>query len=61
MAPEVFAGGRVSPRTDVFGIAATLWTLITGKPPRYADQTKLSEVVPEVTPSSSGRSRPASR
>jgi hypothetical protein len=49
MAPEVFAGGRVSPRTDVFGIAATLWTLITGKPPRYADQTKLSEVVTDVT------------
>jgi hypothetical protein len=49
MAPEVFAGGRVSPRTDVFGIAATLWTLITGKPPRYADQTKLAEVVPDVT------------
>ena len=49
MAPEVFAGGRVSPRTDVFGIAATLWTLICGKPPRYADQTKLSEVIPDVT------------
>ena len=49
MAPEVFAGGRVSPRTDVFGIAATLWTLICGKPPRYADQTKLCEAVPDVT------------
>ncbi len=49
MAPEVFAGGRVSPRTDVFGIAATLWTLINGKPPRYAEQTRLSAVVPDVT------------
>ena len=49
MAPEVFAGGRVSPRTDVFGIAATLWTLITGKPPRYADQTRLTQVVADVT------------
>ncbi|MGB0096841.1 MAG: protein kinase [Solirubrobacteraceae bacterium] len=49
MAPEVFAGGRVSPRTDVFGIAATLWTLVTGRPPKYADQTKLSTVVPDVT------------
>jgi serine/threonine protein kinase len=50
MAPEVFAGGRVSPRTDVFGVAATLWTLIVGRPPVYADQTRLSEVIAEVTP-----------
>src|SRR5205085_3289535 len=50
MAPEVFAGGRVSPRTDVFGVAATLWTLITGRAPVYADPTKLSSVSPDVTP-----------
>src|SRR5690242_15736776 len=31
MAPEVFAGGAVSPRSDVFGIAATLWTLLAGR------------------------------
>jgi putative methionine-R-sulfoxide reductase with GAF domain len=51
MAPEVFAGGTVSPRSDVFGIAATLWTLITGKPPVYAEPTKLIDVCPEVSPS----------
>jgi hypothetical protein len=50
MAPEVFAGGRVSPRTDVFGVAATLWTLIAGRAPVYADPTKLSSVSPDVTP-----------
>ena len=50
MAPEVFAGGSVSPRSDVFGVAATLWTLIVGKPPVYADPKKLSERVPEVPP-----------
>jgi hypothetical protein len=50
MAPEVFAGGRVSPRTDVFGIAATLWTLIAGKPPVYADPTKLSSLQEDVGP-----------
>ena len=50
MAPEVFAGGRVSPRTDVFGVAATLWTLIAGRTPVYADPTPLSSVVSEVTP-----------
>ena len=49
MAPEVFAGGAVSPRADVFGLA-TLWTLITGKPPVYADTTELSDVAPGVSP-----------
>ncbi len=50
MAPEVFAGGRVSPRTDVFGIAATLWTLIAGRTPVYADPTKLTSLSHDVTP-----------
>ncbi len=50
MAPEVFAGGMVSPRSDVFGLAATLWTLIVGKPPVYADPTPLRERVPGVPP-----------
>jgi serine/threonine protein kinase len=50
MAPEVFAGGQVSPRSDVFSVAATLWTLIAGRPPVYADPTKLSSINPEVTP-----------
>src|SRR3954449_3574288 len=46
MAPEVFAGGTVSPRSDVFSLAATLWTLLTGKPPVYGDATPLSSIVP---------------
>jgi hypothetical protein len=50
MAPEVFAGGTVSPRSDVFGLAATAWTLMVGKPPVYADPKKLSDLVPEVPP-----------
>ena len=50
MAPEVFAGGNVSARTDVFSVAATLWTLLAGRPPVYADPTKLSSVNPDVTP-----------
>ena len=48
MAPEVFAGGTVSPRSDVFGLAATLWTLLTGKPPVYGDPTPLTDVCPGV-------------
>ncbi len=47
MAPEVFAGGDVSPRADVFGLAATLWTLLIGKPPGYDD--------PRSSPTSSRR------
>ena len=50
MAPEVFAGGTVSPRSDVFGLAATLWMLLVGKPPVYADPKKLTDIVPGVTP-----------
>jgi serine/threonine protein kinase len=50
MAPEVFAGGNVSARTDVFSVAATLWTLLVGRPPVYADPTKLSTVNPNVPP-----------
>jgi eukaryotic-like serine/threonine-protein kinase len=54
MAPEVFAGGNVSARTDVFSVAATLWTLIAGRPPVYADPTKLSSVASDVTPELEG-------
>ena len=49
MAPEVFAGGTVSARSDVFSLAATLWTLLTGKPPVYGDPTSLSSIVPGAT------------
>ena len=50
MAPEVFGGGDVSPRTDVFGVAATLWNLIAGRPPVYAEPTQLSTINGDVTP-----------
>jgi hypothetical protein len=49
MAPEVFAGGTVSARSDVFSLAATLWTLLTGKPPVYGDPTPLSTTVAGAT------------
>jgi hypothetical protein len=50
MAPEVFAGGIVSARADVFGLAATLWTMLTGSPPVYGDPMKLSQEFEEVSP-----------
>jgi hypothetical protein len=50
MAPEVFAGGAVSARADVFGLAATMWTLITGEAPVYGDPTRLAEEYDGVSP-----------
>jgi hypothetical protein len=49
MAPEVFAGGVVSSRSDVFSIAATVWTLLTGTPPAYGEDTNLANRVPGVS------------
>ena len=48
MAPEVFAGGQVSSASDVFGVAATLWTLLVGEPPRYGDGARLAKLAPEL-------------
>jgi hypothetical protein len=50
MAPEVFAGGTVSPASDIFSLAATLWTLIVGSPPRYGDVGKLDRLAPGLDP-----------
>ena len=50
MAPEVLMGESVSPRSDVFGLAATLWTLLRGRPPSYDDPTPLAEEIEGVTP-----------
>jgi eukaryotic-like serine/threonine-protein kinase len=49
MAPEIFAGGAVSERSDVFSLAATISTLLCGELPRYGDRRSLSDRVPEVT------------
>jgi tRNA A-37 threonylcarbamoyl transferase component Bud32 len=50
MAPEVLVGEGVSPRSDVYGVGATLWALLTGEPPAYHDETRLSETVKGVSP-----------
>jgi hypothetical protein len=50
MAPEVFAGGTVSAASDIFSLAATLWTLIIGSPPRYGDTLKLEKIAPGLSP-----------
>ena len=50
MAPEVFLGGTVSPRADVFGIAATMYTLLAGSPPNYRTAQEVDEKLPNVPP-----------
>jgi eukaryotic-like serine/threonine-protein kinase len=48
IAPEVAMTGRASARSDVYGLAATLWTLIAGMPPSEALGSPLSKLVPDV-------------
>ncbi len=50
MAPEVLAGGTVSAASDVYSLAATLWTLLIGSPPRYGDAAKLAQLAPGIDP-----------
>jgi hypothetical protein len=47
MAPEVLYGESVSPRSDVYGLAATIWTLLAGRPPSYGQSDPLPNVAPE--------------
>lgn len=49
MAPEVFAGDPPSPRSDVYGLAASLWAMLTGSPPVYGDDTSLTHLVVGVS------------
>ncbi|HEY5422636.1 MAG TPA: protein kinase [Ilumatobacteraceae bacterium] len=38
IAPEVAGGDKPSPAADIYGLAATVWTLLTGHPPREGSQ-----------------------
>jgi serine/threonine protein kinase len=37
MAPELFAGSVYDPRVDVYGVGATIFECVTGRPPQTAD------------------------
>ncbi|MEW5849431.1 MAG: serine/threonine-protein kinase [Myxococcota bacterium] len=37
MAPELFAGAAYDPRVDIYGLGATLFECLTGRPPHTAD------------------------
>lgn len=50
MAPEVLVGEEISARSDVYGLAATVWALLAGMPPSYDDPTRLAETVDGVSP-----------
>ena len=49
MAPEVLVGEGVSPRSDVYGLAATVWALLAGSPPAYGNPRPLVESAPEAS------------
>ena len=49
MAPEVFSGGTVSVRSDVYTMAATAWYLLSGAPPVFGEPTPLAQTVPGVS------------
>ena len=59
MAPEVLAGEEVSPRSDVYGLAATVWALLTGGPPSYDDPTPLAKTIAGVSQAVEGTLRAA--
>lgn len=40
MAPESLTG-EVTPRTDVYGLAATLWAMLHGRPPRVGEKARV--------------------
>jgi putative methionine-R-sulfoxide reductase with GAF domain len=48
MAPEVMVGEGVTARSDVYGLAATIWTLLAGTPPAYGTPDPLPGVEPEL-------------
>ncbi len=51
VAPEVFAGGHASPRSDLFGLGATAWALAAGTIPSQALRaSELRRLAPWVEP-----------
>ena len=61
MAPEqVTSSDNISPRTDVYGLGATFYALLTGRPPLVGDRASdvLSQVVSAAAPPQIRASRP---
>ena len=47
-APEVLSGTAATSRSDVYGLAATLWALIAGTPPTFGKRLRLPAAGPTV-------------
>ncbi len=51
MAPEVFMGDPISPRSDLYSLAASVWNLLSGSPPAYGEAEQLAGLVHGLGPS----------
>ncbi len=51
MAPEVFMGDPISPRSDLYSLAASVWNLLSGSPPAYGEAEQLAGLMHGLGPS----------